>query len=158
MKISLIVAMTRSGVIGIQNKLPWHLPEDLKRFKELTTGHTIIMGRKTWESIGRVLPGRENIVVTRNLSYALPSGVIKASSVSNALGLSTRPQVFIIGGAELFREALSCAHNLYITWVEDSFEGDVFFPNTRLENFRVVSEERHNGSINYTLRIMNGRI
>ena len=143
MRMSLIAAMAANRVIGRDNRLPWHLSADLKRFKRLTLGHTLIMGRKTFESIGRPLPGRSTIVVTRQTGYA-PPGVQIARSVPEALALAQGDEeVFIAGGAELFRETLPVADRLYLTLIEKDFEGDTFFPDFDRSEWRVVEEERH---------------
>ncbi|MFH1016549.1 MAG: dihydrofolate reductase [Pseudomonadota bacterium] len=133
MKLSIIAALTDEGVIGFRNRLPWHLPEDLKRFKKLTMGRPVVMGRKTFESLKEPLPGRSNIVVTRNPAFR-PKGVHTASSLEEALRLARAGQspeieeVFVIGGAELFREALPKADRLYLTFIHKSYAGDAFFP------------------------------
>lgn len=141
MTVSLIVAMSQNRVIGYQNKLPWHLPEDLKRFKEITTGHTVIMGRKTFESIGRPLPGRKNIVLTRNPGYRA-EGVVVFSGLTEALGaVPAGEEVFILGGAEVFREALPLADKIHLTLIHKEFQGDTFFPELDLESdFRIIQQ------------------
>lgn len=127
--LSLIVAHAKNNVIGINNALPWHLPEDLKRFKALTMGHHIIMGRKTYESLGRLLPGRTTIIVTRNKDYKI-AGALIAHNLQAALLLAAGDaEPFIIGGAELYVEGLKHANKLYITEVQADFAGDAFFPN-----------------------------
>lgn len=141
--VSLIVAMDRQHVIGRAGRLPWHLPADLQRFKSLTMGHHIIMGRKTWESIGRVLPGRVSVVVTRNPHYAAPGAVI-AGSLTDALALASGDsEPFVIGGAELFREALAYSRRLYVTEVLAEYSGDVWFPDLRAGDWREVHREHH---------------
>src|SRR4051794_8733480 len=130
--LSLLVAVARNGVIGRDNSLPWHLPEDLKRFKALTLGHPVIMGRKTFESIlaslGKPLPGRENIVVTRARGYAAP-GCRVVHSLEDALSACAgADEAFVIGGSEIFALALPIAQRLYVTEIEAEFEGDVAFP------------------------------
>lgn len=131
---SLIVAMAKHRVIGINNTLPWHLPEDLKRFRTLTTGHHIIMGRKTYESLGRLLPDRTTVIVTRNKSYKV-EGALIAHSLDDAIELCKNDgqmkkdnELFIIGGAELYKEGLKVAQQLYITEVDLESQGDAFFP------------------------------
>lgn len=126
--LSLIVAVAHNRVIGINNTLPWHLPEDLKRFRALTTGHHIIMGRKTYESLGRLLPGRTTVIVTRNKGYQL-AGALIAHSLAAAIALCENDdEVFLIGGAELYQDGLRYAHKLYITEIELEVAGDAFFP------------------------------
>ena len=125
--LSLIVAFTRNNVIGCNNTLPWHLPEDLKRFRALTMGHHIIMGRKTYESLGRLLPGRTTVIVTRNKAYQV-EGALIASSLESALTLCKGDsEPFLIGGAEMYKVGLKLANKLYITEVDAEFVGDVFF-------------------------------
>jgi dihydrofolate reductase len=127
-RIALIAAIARNGVIGTQNRLPWRLPEDLKRFRALTTGHAVIMGRRTWESIGRPLPGRQNIVVTRSEAIRV-ADVELARSLDDALARVHLPEpAFVIGGESLYREALPRADLLYLTEIERDFEGDARFP------------------------------
>ena len=127
--LSLIVAHAKNNVIGINNTLPWHLPEDLKRFRALTMGHHIIMGRKTYESLGRLLPGRTTIIVTRNKNYKVEGALIAHSLQAALLLAAGDAEPFIIGGAELYVEGLKHASKLYITEVQADFAGDAFFPN-----------------------------
>ena len=142
--ISLIVAMSENRVIGVDNRLPWHIPEDLRRFKQLTLGHPIVMGRKTFESIGHVLPKRTNIVVTRERAYRVEGGAV-CHSLEEALAWARQSpgfeETFVIGGAEIFRLALPLAHRLYLTEVSWPFEGDTFFPEYPSQDFREVSRE-----------------
>src|SRR5450830_34107 len=126
--LSLIVAFANNNVIGINNTLPWHLPEDLKHFRALTTGHHIIMGRKTYESLGRLLPGRTTVIVTRNKGYKL-EGALIAHSLQEAMDLCQNDlEPFVIGGAELYQDALKFANQLYITEVDLAVAGEGFFP------------------------------
>ncbi len=126
--LSLIVAVSTNDVIGVDNMLPWHLPEDLKRFKALTTGHHIIMGRKTYESLGRLLPNRTTVIVTRNKDYQV-EGAIVCHSLEAAIAVCENDEEpFMIGGAELYVEALALANKLYVTEVALNVEGDAFFP------------------------------
>lgn len=129
-RISLIAAVARNGVIGSDNALPWKLPEDLKRFKALTLGHPVIMGRKTYESIGRPLPGRRNIVISRNAAFAA-AGCETAASLDAAIAACTgiTDEIFIIGGAQIYAEALPRAQRLYLTEIEAAYPGDVQFPD-----------------------------
>jgi len=124
--ISLIVAMGRNRVIGQNNQMPWHLPNDLQHFKNTTRGHTVVMGRKTFESIGRPLPDRRNIVLTRQTDYA-PAGVEVVHTLDE-LHFPADEEVFIIGGSEIFSAFLPVADRLYITYIEGAFTGDTFFP------------------------------
>jgi dihydrofolate reductase len=144
MTLSLIVAMTRSGVIGRGGTLPWKLSADLKRFKSLTMGHHIIMGRKTWESLGRPLPGRTSIVVTRQANFRPPAEVCVAHSLDEALHhAATDDRPFVIGGGEIYSQALDRATDLYVTWVEANVEGDTRFPPVDWKDWREASHERH---------------
>lgn len=130
MIISLIVAMDEKRGIGKNNQLPWSLSDDLKRFKALTMGHHIIMGRKTYESIARLLPGRTMVIVTRNPEYDV-AGALVANSLPMALEIaekSNESEVFIVGGAEIFTEALPLAERIYLTLVHSNVDADVFFP------------------------------
>lgn len=142
-ELSLIVAFAKNNVIGINNTLPWHLPEDLKRFRALTTGHHIIMGRKTYESLGRLLPGRTTVIVTRNKNYKL-EGALIAHSLESAVDLCQNDaEAFVIGGAELYQDGLRLANKLYITEVDLSIEGDAFFPNLDLNLWQETLREAH---------------
>lgn len=137
--ISLIVAHDQKRVIGNENKLPWYLPGDLKYFKEQTMGKPMIMGRKTFESIGKPLPGRRNIVVTRNVAYQ-HEGIEVATSVEEALKLAGNvEEVMIIGGEQIFNVTLPIADRLYITHIEHTFEGDTYFPEYG-DNWKLVSK------------------
>lgn len=124
--IKLIVAISKNRVIGDSNKLIWHLPADLKRFKEITGGHSIVMGRKTYESIGRPLPNRRNIIITRDQNYDI-EGCEVVNSIDEAL-LLTASDCFIIGGGEIYKQTLNIADQIYMTVVEEEFEGDTTFP------------------------------
>jgi len=130
MIISIIVAVDENRGIGIENQIPWHLPADLARFKKLTMGHHLLVGRKTYESIGSVLPGRQMIILTRNPDYKAQD-CITAETLDEALKLAEKrgeKEVFIIGGAEIYREALPLADHLYLTVVHTSAEADAYFP------------------------------
>lgn len=142
MRVSIIVAMARNRVIGRDNAMPWHLPAELKYFKRVTMGKPIIMGRKTYGSIGRPLPGRHNIVVTRDRGYAL-AGVTVVHGLQEALAAAGEvDEAVIIGGAELYRQALPVADRLYLTEIEAETEGDTWFPEIRQGDWREVSRER----------------
>lgn len=127
--ISMIVAMSRNGVIGKDGSMPWHIPEDLQYFKTLTTGHTLIMGRKTFESIGRALPNRLNVVLTKDPDYKAP-GCQLVHSVEEVIKgyASEEKELFIIGGSTLYRAFMPYAKKLYITRIEATIEGDTYFP------------------------------
>lgn len=142
MILSLVVAASENNVIGKDNKLPWHLPDDLKRFKALTRGHPVIMGRKTYESIGRALPGRLNIIVSNTLETA-PTGTVLANSLSAALDLAKdSDEAFIIGGAKLFEIGLSLAEKLYLTRVHANIQGDVLLPEIG-DEWKETCREHH---------------
>lgn len=142
MTVSLILAMADNRVIGRDNELPWHLPADLRRFKEMTVGHAIVMGRKTWESIGRPLPRRRSIVVSRNPSYRA-AGADVAGSLEEALRLAgDDDEVFVIGGAAVFAAALPRADRVYLTRVHAEVPGDVRCPPLG-GCWELVAEERH---------------
>lgn len=138
--ISFIVAMDQNRVIGKNNKLPWHLPADLQYFKKVTMGKPIIMGRKTFESIGRVLPGRENVIVTRNQTYTNSDCTILHSMKEvKQFADESNQEVFVIGGAEIFNELMPIADRLYITKIQESFEGDTFFQKVDENEWETVS-------------------
>ncbi|MED3572073.1 dihydrofolate reductase [Cytobacillus praedii] len=141
--ISLMWAMDNNHVIGYNNQLPWHLPEDLKFFKRTTMGHPIAMGRKTWDSIGRPLPGRDNIVITRNPEF-LCEGCTVLNSVEALLEFSQQnaDEIFVIGGAEIFKLILPYADKLYLTRIYDEFKGDTFFPELNMEEWSLLSREQ----------------
>jgi len=141
--ISLIAAIGKNGELGAQNKLLWHLPHDLRRFRELTNEHPIIMGRKTFESIGRPLPHRKNIILTRLPDYT-QEGCFIAHSLSEALSLAgDDSEVFIIGGSEIYTLTLPHAHRMYLTYVDTEAPADAFFPSFTEEEWREVSSEHH---------------
>jgi dihydrofolate reductase len=142
-RLHVIAAIASNGVIGAAGKLPWHLPEDLKHFKTLTSGHPVIMGRRTWESLGRPLPGRDNIVVTRSRDYEAP-GASVASSLGAALALcADAPVAFVIGGADLYAEALASADVLVLTEIQHAFDGDTRFPEFDRNDWREVERQPH---------------
>ncbi|MBF0596758.1 dihydrofolate reductase [Faecalibacter rhinopitheci] len=143
--IKIIVAKASNNVIGNNNELIWHLPNDLKNFKKLTSDHPIIMGRKTYQSLGRPLPNRTNIVITRDsnfkddkvvITYSLEESINKAKEINNDL--------FIIGGGDIYKQAMEIADELYITEVHHEFEGDTFFPEIDEDNFEEISREHFN--------------
>jgi dihydrofolate reductase len=139
--LSLIVAIAKNRVIGFENKMPWHLPAELAYFKRVTMGHPIIMGRKTFESIGRPLPGRRNIVVSRDRAYAA-AGVDVVHSLDAATAACKNENAFIIGGATLYAEALPKVDRLYITEIDASPDGDTFFPALDGREWKETSRER----------------
>ena len=141
---SIVVAVADNNVIGGDNRLLWHLPQDLKHFKQLTLGRPIVMGRRTFESIGRPLPGRTNIVVTRQPGWQA-EGCEVAASVPQALEMARAldEQVFVIGGGEIYRQALPATDVVYLTEVHHAFEGDVTFPDLTPLEWREESRQRH---------------
>jgi dihydrofolate reductase len=137
--ISLIVAMSLNRVIGRDNAVPWHLPAELKLFKSLTMGHHIVMGRRTWESINRLLPGRQTVIVTRNPAYRV-SGALVAHSLEQAIAAcGDDPEIFVIGGADIFREAFSVASRIYLSIVYAEIEGDTYMPEWDGSEWRETS-------------------
>jgi len=140
-RIAVIAAVARNGIIGANNGLPWRLAEDMRRFRALTMGHAVIMGRHTWESIGKALPGRQNIVVTRRIRRPTPD-VEFAGSLDEALARARLPDpVFIIGGEALYREALPRADLLYLTEIDRDFAGDARFPDFDRSRWRESSRD-----------------
>ncbi len=153
MRISLIVAMAENRVIGRGGSIPWKIPGEQKMFRRITLGHTLIMGRKTYEDIGRPLPDRLNIVISRRPDYQ-PAGCLTADSLENALALcpTEETEAFIIGGGELFRESIRRADRIYLTVVPVSVPGDTFFPEIP-ESFAMAASERVPGPLPYVLKI-----
>lgn len=150
--ISLIVAHDHNHVIGYENGMPWHLPGDLQYFKEKTMGKPMIMGRKTFESIGRPLPGRRNIVVTRDANYRA-DGIETATSIEEALALAGDvPEIMIIGGEQIFRLSMELTDRIYITKINHSFNGDTFFPAYEEEFVLVASQEPETAPEGYTFQ------
>jgi dihydrofolate reductase len=142
--LKILVAFDENRVIGKNNTLIWHLPADLKRFKSLTTGHVIIMGRKTFESIGKPLPNRTTIVISRQADLQI-EGVIIAHSVEEAILKAksiSREDIFIVGGAEIYTLSLALADQILVTQLHDIFEGDAYFPEIPMETFEVTEKER----------------
>ncbi|MBI2296541.1 MAG: dihydrofolate reductase [Betaproteobacteria bacterium] len=140
-RLSIIVAMARNRVIGAKGAIPWRLPDELKRFKALTMGHHVIMGRKTWESIGRPLPGRASVVVTRQRGYRAP-GALVVHSLEDAVAVcGGDKEAFVIGGAELYAQALPLADRLYLTTVDADIPGDTYLPEFESSGWREVSAE-----------------
>jgi dihydrofolate reductase len=141
--LSIICAVARNGVIGRGGQLPWHLPDELAHFKRTTLGRPVIMGRRTWESLGRPLPGRENLVVTRRPGYQA-AGASVASSMPAAIALCTgEPVVFVIGGAQIYAAALPLADGLVMTEIDGDYEGDTRFPAWDRKGWRIAQKETH---------------
>jgi len=153
MKLSLIVAKAANGCIGRDNKLPWYLPGDLKYFKQATFGKPIIMGRKTWDSIGRPLPGRMNVVISRNPAWEAPAGTVAAASLNDALvraeaqaELEGGDEVMIIGGGQIYAEALPMVDRMYITQVHAEVDGDAYFPEVNWDDWEEIGREDFSAS------------
>lgn len=140
-RISLIVAMAKNRTIGINNTLPWRCPEDLKHFKALTMGHHMIMGRKTFDSIGKALPGRTSVIVTRNKNLSI-EGCVIAHSLQEAINACAGDEeIFIVGGAELYAQSLALVDTLYITEIQQEVEGDAHFPEFDKSRWQETSRE-----------------
>jgi dihydrofolate reductase len=141
--ISIVVAISENNAIGKDNQLLWHLPADLRHFKNITTGHTIIMGRKTYDSIGKPLPNRRNIVITRQQGLKL-EGIEVVNSLAEALSLCdpTR-EAFIIGGAEIYKQALPLCKRIYLTTVHQTYKADAFFPELSANEWREIEKVAH---------------
>ncbi|MFA7267716.1 MAG: dihydrofolate reductase [Sterolibacterium sp.] len=151
LRITLIAAVAKNHVIGIGNAMPWRLPEDLKRFKSLTLGHPVIMGRKTWDSLGRPLPGRKNIVISRATDRTIPGADLVGSlqaglAVAAATGTN---EAFIIGGAEIYRQALPLANRLQLTEIAKDYVGDVFFPDVDPTEWHETLREPHHAEAGF---------
>ena len=141
--ISMICAMDRNSLIGANNRMPWHLSADMQYFKRVTMGKPMIMGRKTWESLGRVLPGRRHIVITRRAGYGA-EGIEVVNSVDAAVALiKTAEEAMVIGGAQIYEQLLPAAQRLYLTCIDAEFEGDTWFPEIDPTQWRKVSSETH---------------
>ena len=145
--IHLIAAVARNGVIGLQGQIPWRLPEDLRHFQALTMGHTVIMGRRTYESIGGPLPGRQNLVVSSKLQSGRGYGVVR--TLQEGLALADDREIFIIGGAKLYEEALPLAEQLDLTLVDLEPWGDTYFPEVDWSQFAELDREWHAGNPSY---------
>jgi dihydrofolate reductase len=142
--ISLIAAVSENNCIGKKNALPWYLPEDLKHFKQITSGYTVLMGRKTWESIPakfRPLPNRKNIVITAQMDFSVPNDVEVYHTISEALEAHKNEQIFIIGGGNIYIQTINLADTLYITHVHQTVDGDVFFPKIDKAVWREIERE-----------------
>lgn len=158
--LSAIVAMDENRVIGLDNKMPWHLPADLKHFKTVTAGHPVLMGRKTFHSIGKPLPNRTNIILTRDPQFSAQDCLV-VSQIEVALSMANeldQNEVFVIGGAEVYRQLLPRVQRLYLTIVHHQFHGDTFFPEWKAEEWREISREKHaaddNNRYDYTFLIL----
>ncbi|SEQ90637.1 dihydrofolate reductase [Pedobacter rhizosphaerae] len=159
MSISIAVAVGENYAIGKNNQLLWHMPADLKFFKQTTTGHTVIMGRKTFDSVGRPLPNRRNIVITRDTQLKI-DGVEVVNSLEAALEITKEEEkpVFIVGGAEIYKQALPLTHTLYLTTIHHHFDADTFFPAINKSEWKVIKSERHSADeknpYDYTFEVL----
>lgn len=158
--ISLLFAMDRNHGIGYQNDLPWYIPEDLKYFKKVTMGHTIVMGRKTFDSIGKALPGRKNVILTRDQEYVAPENTVVIHSIDELLKLNHKNQdeeFFVIGGAEIFKQILPWTDKLYITFIDAEYNADTFFPKINWEEWKILSskpgEQQQEAGVAYTFSV-----
>ncbi|MFO7559898.1 MAG: dihydrofolate reductase [Desulfobacterales bacterium] len=149
MSVSIIAAMAANRVIGRANKIPWKIPGEQKLFRKITEGHTIIMGRKTYESIGRPLPFRLNIIITRKKDYIIPD-CLTFSDLFSALAEFNGREVFIIGGEQIYKQALPIAEDIYLTIIQKKIAGDVFFPEFSKSEFIIVEEQAMSTSPPYT--------
>lgn len=158
MKLSVVVAMGENRVIGVDNRMPWHLPADLKRFRQITLGKPILMGRHTHESIGRPLPGRKNIVLTTDRNYTAP-GCVVAHGLEEALREADGDEAMVIGGSALYREFLPRAERLYLTLIHRAFAGDTFFPEFDWREWREtaredVADDPDSGGLSYSFLVL----
>ncbi len=149
MSLSIIAAVANNGCIGKNNELPWYIPEDLKHFKKLTLGHTVVMGRKTYESIvkrlGKPLPDRTSVVITRQADYPVPPGVFVYTNLYKSIEHHNDGELFCIGGGELYKEVLPLADKLYLTEVRQTVDGDTFFPEFDKKKWQELEREDHEG-------------
>lgn len=145
-RIYVVAAVSRNGIIGANGRLPWNLPEDLKHFRKLTLGHPVIMGRRTWDSLGKALPNRENIVVTRSANRDIPGASVAASLHAAVALCAGEPIAFVIGGAEIYAAALPLASGLVLTEIDRDYEGDVRFPEWNRAGWKETQREKHTSS------------
>ncbi len=163
MRVSFIVAKSENNVIGKDNKLPWHLKDDLQHFKKITMGHHMVMGRKTFESIGKPLPGRMSLVLSSE-PKAVQDQVVWFQSIWRAIKFAERAgesELFVIGGANVFKSALSVCDRIYLTEIHAQVEGDVFFPQLSLKNWKLLSEQKHSknkdNDFDFTIQVLDRR-
>jgi len=158
MRISLIVAISENKVIGHEGGLPWHLSADLRRFKRLTMGHHLVMGRKTFESIGRLLPGRTTVVLTRNADYRIEGAVIASDFGSAIANVAGDDELFVVGGQEIYRLALPHVDRMYLTAVHATVEGDTHFPDIGWDDWDLIEDERfaadEKNDYDYSFRVL----
>lgn len=144
MTITLIAAAAENNALGKDNDLVWHLPDDFKRFKAITSGHFIVMGRKTFESFPKPLPNRTHVIITRQKNYQVPAGCLVVSSIEEALEICPQnEEVFIIGGGEIYKQSIALANKIELTRVHTEVEADTFFPEFDLANWKLLQEEYH---------------
>ena len=147
--LSLIAAVAKNYCIGKDNRLPWSIPEDLQHFKDVTSGKTVLMGRKTFESIlgylKKPLPNRKSIIITRNLDYKVPTGVEVYNDIDKAMNKYLDEEIFVIGGAGIYKQTIDKADKLYITWIDKEVDGDTFFPKVNKNQWKKITEEKHPG-------------
>jgi dihydrofolate reductase len=143
MIISLVAAAAENNIIGKENALPWRLPADLKFFKNLTMGHSIIMGRKTFQSVGKALPGRKNIIITRDNSFSAEDCIVLGSLSEAFQVCKDEDEIFVVGGAEIYHQSMEFADKIYLTRVHALFAGDTYFPDIHEDEWRVLSKEEH---------------
>src|SRR3989338_2205011 len=146
--LALIAAIAKNNCIGHHNGIPWRIPEDMQHFKDLTKGKIVLMGRKTWESLPpkfRPLPNRKNIVITRQLPYSTPANVEVYQSIDDALSAHRGEDIMVIGGAEIYRQTIDRADTLFITHVNQTIQGDAFFPSIDPDKWKEVEQENHEG-------------
>ncbi len=149
MIVSLIAAMSENRVIGRDGALPWHLPRDMQRFKQLTMGHAVVMGRKTYETMGKPLPGRRNMILTRSRYYR-PEGIEVFPTLIDALeAASDDPEVFVAGGEQIYRLAMPHADRIYLTVIHATFSGDTFFPEFETGDWRLEEAVRHESDVHH---------
>ena len=157
--ISLIVAMAKNRVIGANRSIPWHLPGELKMFKQITMGHHMIMGRNTWESIGRLLPGRTTVIVTRQASYKVAGAIVAATLDDAIAACGADLEIFVIGGAQLYAAALPRADRIYLTEVDAEVAGDTYMPDFELQEWRAdkvtAFEADEKNPYSYKLTVLN---
>lgn len=142
-RISIIVAMSKNRIIGKDGNMPWHLSEDLKRFRQITMGHHIVMGRKTWESIGRVLPGRKHIIISRKPGYEVAGAKVVDSLTAAIAAARGDSEIFVIGGSEIYALVLPFADRILATEIDRKYEGDTYFPELEKRIWREIARENH---------------
>ncbi len=146
--LSLIAGISQNNCIGLNGQLPWHIPEDLKHFREITAGKTVLMGRKTWESLPekfRPLPNRTNIIITRQTDYTVPTGVEVYATIGEATTKHPNEEIMVIGGAEIYKQTIEQANTLYITHINQTVVGDAFFPEIDLNVWKETERGDHEG-------------